>query len=211
VSNRNRLLKIQPIRLSQNNGRCIIEIFIDIAFFVMLVVTAIAVVRMHSLFAIAMLSGVFSLVSAMLFVTLDAVDVAFTEAAVGAGISTVLVLGTLALTSRFEKPTTRSPAIPLLVVFVTGAALIYGTLDMPNFGSADAPAQTHVSPEYLERSPYEIDIPNVVTAILASYRGYDTLGETAVVFTAGIGVLLLLSGLRRRRRDDDDVEESEEI
>ncbi|MGE4610841.1 MAG: DUF4040 domain-containing protein [Paracoccaceae bacterium] len=179
------------------------------AFFVMLVVTAIAVVRMHSLFAIAMLSGVFSLVSAMLFVTLDAVDVAFTEAAVGAGISTVLVLGTLALTSRFEKPTTRSPAIPLLVVFVTGAALIYGTLDMPNFGSADAPAQTHVSPEYLERSPYEIDIPNVVTAILASYRSYDTLGETAVVFTAGIGVLLLLSGLRRRRRDD--VEESEEI
>lgn len=175
----------------------------------MLVVTAIAVVRMHSLFAIAMLSGVFSLVSAMLFVTLDAVDVAFTEAAVGAGISTVLVLGTLALTSRFEKPTTRSPAIPLLVVFVTGAALIYGTLDMPNFGSADAPAQTHVSPEYLERSPYEIDIPNVVTAILASYRSYDTLGETAVVFTAGIGVLLLLSGLRRRRRDD--VEESEEI
>lgn len=120
----------------------------------------------------------------------------------------MLVLGTLALTSRFEKPTTRSPAIPLLVVFVTGAVLIYGTLDMPNFGSAEAPAQTHVSPEYLERSVHEIDLPNVVTAILASYRGYDTLGETAVVFTAGIGVLLLISGLRRRRRDEDD--ESEE-
>ena len=170
----------------------------------MLVVTAIAVVRMRSLFAIAMLSGVFSLLSALLFVTLDAVDVAFTEAAVGAGISTVLVLGTLALTSRYEKPTTRSPLIPLFVVLVTGAALIYGTLDMPNFGAADAPAQTHVAPEYLERSVHEIDIPNVVTSILASYRGYDTLGETAVVFTAGIGVLLLISGLRRRREDDDD-------
>ena len=40
----------------------------------------------------------------------------------------------------------------------------------------------------------------MVTAILASYRGFDTLGETAVVFTAGVGVILLLSGLRRRKR-----------
>lgn len=172
----------------------------------MLVVTAISVVRLKSLFAIAMLSGVFSLLSALLFVVLDAVDVAFTEAAVGAGISTVLVLGTLALTTRHERPSKHSPAVPLFVVVVTGAALIYGTMDMPNFGSATAPAQTHVSPEYLERSVHEIGIPNVVTAILASYRGYDTLGETAVVFTAGIGVLLLISGLRRRREDEEDDE-----
>jgi len=170
----------------------------------MLVVTAIAVVRMRSLFAMVMLSGVFSLLSALLFVTLDAVDVAFTEAAVGAGISTVLMLGTLALTARFERPSSHSPLIPLFVVFVTGGALIYGTLDMPNFGAADAPAQTHVAPDYLSRSPHEIGIPNVVTSILASYRGYDTLGETAVVFTAGIGVLMLISGLRRRRKDEDD-------
>lgn len=179
---------------------------IDILLFAMLVVTAIAVVRMRSLFAVVMLSGVFSLLSALLLVTLDAVDVAFTEAAVGAGISTVLMLGTLALTSRFERPSTRSPALPLFVVVVTGAALIYGTLDMPNFGSPDAPAQTHVAPDYLERSPHEIGVPNVVTGILASYRGYDTLGETAVVFTAGIGVLVLLSGLRRRREDEEEDE-----
>lgn len=166
----------------------------------MLVTTALATVRMRSLFAVVMLSGVFSLLSALLLVTLDAVDVAFTEAAVGAGISTVLMLGTLALTSRYERPSKHSPVIPLIVVFVTGAALVYGTLDMPNFGDANAPAQTHVSPDYLQKSPDEIAVPNVVTAILASYRGYDTLGETAVVFTAAVGVLLLISGLRRRRR-----------
>ena len=209
MSSLNPLQNPKPIRLTQNNGRCIIGIFIDIVLFVMLVITAIAVVRMRSLFAIAMLSGVFSLLSALLFVTLDAVDVAFTEAAVGAGISTVLVLGTLALTSRVEKPTKRSPVLPLFVVVATGALLIYGTMDMPNFGSADAPAQTHVSPDYLEDSVEDIAIPNVVTSILASYRGYDTLGETAVVFTAGIGVLMLISGLSRRRRDDED-DESEE-
>ncbi len=172
--------------------------------------TAIAVVRTKNLFAVAMLSGVFSLLSASLFVVLDAVDVAFTEAAVGAGISTVLMLGTLALTARVEKPASHSPALPLFVVFVTGAALIYGTMDMPNFGSKDAPAITHVSPDYLERSPHEIGVPNVVTAILASYRGYDTLGETAVVFTAGLGVRLLLGGLRRRREDEDEDAESGE-
>jgi len=169
----------------------------------MLVATALAVVRTRSLFAVVMLSGVFSLLSALLFVTLDAVDVAFTEAAVGAGISTVLMLGTLALTSRYERPSTHSPILPLIVVLITGSALVYGTLDMPNFGEATAPAQVHVGPDYLERTVHEIDIPNVVSAILASYRGYDTLGETAVVFTAAVGVMLLISGLRRRRRKKD--------
>ncbi|UYV36152.1 DUF4040 domain-containing protein [Rhodobacteraceae bacterium D3-12] len=183
------------------------ETFIVITLFIMLVVTAIAIVVTNRLFVTAMLAGMFSLLSALLFVALDAVDVAFTEAAVGAGISTVLMLGTMALTSRVEKPSTRSPLLPLLVVFMTGGALIYGTLDMPNFGVPDAPPQTHVSPDYLQKSPEQIGVPNVVTAVLASYRGYDTLGETAVVFTAGIGVLFLISGLRRRkkrgRREDD--------
>jgi multicomponent Na+:H+ antiporter subunit B len=179
-------------------------IIVDIILFAMLVITALAIVQMTRLFAVVMMSGAFSLLSALLLVTLDAVDVAFTEAAVGAGISTVLMLGTMALTSRTTKPDARSPAIPLFVVFVTGAVLVYGTLDMPSFGDPNAPAQLHVKPEYLERSVHEIDVPNVVTAILASYRGYDTLGETAVVFTAGIGVLLLISGLGRRRREDQD-------
>lgn len=174
----------------------------------MLVATAIAIAKLDRLFAVVMLSGVFSLLAALLFVNMDAVDVAFTEAAVGAGISTVLMLGTIALTARVEKPSRHSPAIPLLVCTITGAALIYGTLDMPNFGDANAPVHTHVGPDYLENSQHEIGVPNVVTAILASYRGYDTLGETAVVFTAGIGVLLLISGLRRRRDVDEEGEES---
>ena len=170
--------------------------------FVMLVFTALSVVVTRSLFAIVTLSGVFSLLSAMLFIRLDAVDVAFTEAAVGAGISSVLMLGTLALTSRSEYSDRKVQVIPLIAVVLTGTLLVYGTLDMPNFGARDTPAQTHVGPDYLERIPKEIDVPNAVTAILASYRGYDTLGEVAVVFTAGIGVLLLMSGLAGRRRDD---------
>ena len=183
------------------------ETLINIILFVMLVFTGFAIVRVRRLFGVVMLSGVFSLLSALLFVALDAVDVAFTEAAVGAGMSTVLMLSTIALTPRREAKPTRNGVLPFFVVLITGAALVYGTLDMPAFGAKDAPAQTHVAPEYLSRSIEEIDVPNVVTSILASYRGYDTLGETAVVFAAGIGVLLLLSGLSTGRREEDDEED----
>ena len=175
------------------------DVFINLVLFAMMVSTAIAILMMRRLFAVVMLSGVFSLLSALLFVTLDAVDVAFTEAAVGAGISTVLLLGTMALTSREEKMPRQFSPFPLLVVVITGAFLIYGTLDMPQFGSADSPAQTHVAAQYLERTPKDTGVPNVVTAILASYRGYDTFGETVVVFTAAVGVLMLIGGYVRRR------------
>jgi multicomponent Na+:H+ antiporter subunit B len=78
---------------------------------------------------------------------------------------------------------------------------------MPHFAAPDAPIQQHVAPRYLEQSPNEIGIPNVVTAVLASYRGYDTLGELTVIFTAGIGVLALLGLRRRRSRLADSPEE----
>ena len=176
------------------------ELALTLFLFLALVTTAIAIAVVRRLFAVVMLSGVFSLLSALLFVIMDAVDVAFTEAAVGAGISSVLMLGTIALTARTEKPPNNYSLVPLAVVLLTGGVLIYGTLDMPNFGSADAPVHLHVGPDYINKTPADIDIPNVVTAVLASYRGYDTLGEVTVVFTAGLGVVLLISGLGRRRR-----------
>ena len=163
-------------------------------------VVALTVIRLRDLFAVVMLFGIYSLLSAVLFVTLNAPDVAFTEAVVGAGISTVLMLATLAQTSRHESGPAHRAWLPLAVVIITGGFLVYGTLDMPPFGEADNPVQTHVAPRYVEQSGTEIGVPNVVTSVLASYRGYDTLGETAVVFTAGAGVLVLLGGAWRLRR-----------
>lgn len=176
------------------------ELVLTLFLFFALVATAIAIVFVRRLFAVVMLSGVFSLLSALLFVLMDAVDVAFTEAAVGGGISSILMLGTIALTARSEKTPEHYSLVPLGVVLLTGAVLIYGTLDMPSFGSADAPVLVHVGAQYVTKTPQDIDVPNIVTAVLASYRGYDTLGEVAVVFTAGLGVVLLLSGLGRKRR-----------
>ena len=182
-----------------HHGADLIGVVIDIALLLLLMVIAVAVIRLRYLIAVVMLAGIFSLLMAAVFMTLDAVDVAFTEAAVGAGVSTVLALGALALTTRREKIPAHRPLLPLLVVVVTGAALVYGIWDSPDFGDADAPAHRHVAPRYIEQGPAETGVPNIVTAVLASYRGYDTLGEVTVIFTAGIAVLLLLG--RHRRRD----------
>ena len=165
---------------------------IDIVILCLLVIAAIAINQQRNLFATTMLTGIYSLLCASLFVCLDAVDVAFTEAAVGAGIATILFLGTLALTSFEEKTEVKLSLPALCLVILTGALLIYGLNDIPPFGSADNPVQTYLAEKYIEQSPNEIGIPNLVTSILASYRGYDTLGETTVIFTAGIGVLMLL-------------------
>ncbi len=165
-----------------------------------LAITAIAVVVLRDLFAVVMLFGIYSLLTASIFLVLDAVDVAFTEAAVGAGIATVLMLATLALTARQEKKAQHRAVLPLLVVSITGAALIYGTLDMPRYGDPSAPIHQHVAPRYINDSPHETGIPNMVTSVLASYRGYDTLGEVAVIFTAGVGVMVLLGASARSRK-----------
>ena len=183
------------------NAALSLDLLVTTGLFVLLVATAVAIVVTKRLFGVVILSGVFTLLSALLFVTMDAVDVAFTEAAVGAGISTVLMLGTIALCAREAKPTTSFSPVPLAVVVLVGIVLVYGTLDMPMFGAPDAPVQTHVAGAYIARTGADIDIPNVVSAVLASYRGYDTLGEVVVVFTAGLGVILLISGLGRRRGD----------
>jgi multicomponent Na+:H+ antiporter subunit B len=178
---------------------------LDYVLLLFLAATAIGIVRMRGLIAVIMLSGIYSLLAATLFIVLDAPDVALTEAAVGAGAATVLMLGTVALTTREEKPVRFRP-VQLLVVVVTGLVLMYGTLSLPSFGGADTPAQLHVAPLYLAEAAERTGVPNIVTAVLASYRGFDTLGEVVVILSAGVGVIVLLLG---GRRDQDQGEKGE--
>jgi multicomponent Na+:H+ antiporter subunit B len=175
---------------------------ITIFLFLLLVAVAISIGRMRSLFAAVMLSGIFSLLSACLFVMMDAVDVAFTEAAVGAGVSTVLMLMVLNLTTDRESTPIMPKVFPLVVSLVTGAVLMYATQDMPHF--ADPNAYIHQSAtanHYINNSYGDSHIPNIVTTVLASYRGYDTLGETVVVFTAAVAVMMLLGRPKREQED----------
>lgn len=183
--------------------------FIVIPILALLVATAVTVARIKNLWAAVMFTGIYSFLSASWMLILDAPDVAFTEAAVGAGIATILMLATLSLVPRkfskegmlsgddfqSKKPPLRRVIGSLAVVTGTGAMLVYGTLDMPHFGDQASAVHSYPVPSFVERSQTDMGehgLPNVVTAVLASYRGYDTLGETAVIFTAGIAVLLIL-------------------
>lgn len=229
-------------------------LLIDMVLLGLAVIVAIGVVSVRSLLSAVMLGGIYSLLMALIWQNMNAVDVAFTEASVGAGISTVLLVGTLLHTRR---DTNQSPAIhwpALFAVVLTGSFLIYGTLDMPAYGDANAPIHTgrvqqlvgqrvgkvdaegvHHSWTYStmaeqsvpqhepvrsfppERSHDEVEgheadagahghpnddfkghSPNTVTSLLAAYRGYDTMFETAVIFTAGMAMVLLL-----RRREEN--------
>ncbi len=164
--------------------------------------TTIGIIRTRGLFGVVIFGGIYSFLMASVLLVLDAVDVAMTEASVGAGISTVLMLGTLYLTRAREIRPRHSPLLPIFVASVTAAALIWGTLDLPPFGVADTPMHSHVAPRYLQKSIEETGVPNVVTSVLASYRGYDTLGEVTVVMTAGIGVMMLLRGRKKKKRKE---------
>ena len=201
---------------------------LDVVLLSLALVAAVAIVRVRSLLAATMLSGVYSLLMALVWSNMHALDVGFTEAAVGAGATTVLLLGTIAATGRLSR---RTPAVDLralAVVLFTGGLLIYGTLDMPDFGDPNAPIHNHRVPRLLAqevgkvpgrpalgqdepdpahphpRDDFNGHVPNTVTSLLAAYRGFDTMFETAVIFTAGVSLILLL-----RRRDDDIIEEWE--
>lgn len=249
-------------------------VILDTLLLLLVTATAVAIIEVRSLFASAMLTSVYSLLMALVWVNMHSMDVAFTEAAVGGGISTILLIGTLVHLPREEKPLKQRLHVRGLIACVlAGAALIYGTLDMPRFGDPMAPIHHYRVPEMMSQTvgfingtrgkqpaPEGFDqhayrgfngavqdvpkdprdtawretsiiaqngiivpqvltpgheqhhdaahlhppddfnghVPNSVTSLLAAYRGFDTMFETTVIFTAGVSLILLL---RRPRRE----------
>jgi multicomponent Na+:H+ antiporter subunit B len=144
----------------------------------------------------------YSFAMALWLLLMDAADVSFTEAAVGAGVSTLVSLGAILLT-RGQARAVQWPFLiaPTLAVLAAGGLLVWASLDLPNLGDPASPANAYVGRIYLERAAHDIGSPNVVTAVLSSYRGFDTLGETVVIFAAGIGVALMLGFGERALQD----------
>ncbi|MXR20904.1 DUF4040 domain-containing protein [Halobacterium bonnevillei] len=137
----------------------------------------------------------YSLGIAVVWVVLQAPDVGLTEAAVGAGVTTVLFLLTIAKTVRpsGERVIERLdwPALGVSVLLVGVLLTTLGAL--PEIGSPDTAVLTsEVTTYYLENAYSEVEVKNAVTAVLAAYRGFDTLGEAVVVYSAGVGLLVVL-------------------
>jgi multicomponent Na+:H+ antiporter subunit B len=166
---------------------------------VLLVITAVAVIRVRDLFALVVLLSVYSGLLAVLLAIMGAPDVSFTEAVVGTSVSIIFFMALMWWIDPLEltrySPSRRLFAwVPALAI---GALLLYGVNALPVFGDPAAPPTVYLSPEYVARSLDDTHTPNVVTAILADYRSFDTLIETAVVLTAALACLLVV-----QRRDD---------
>jgi multicomponent Na+:H+ antiporter subunit B len=168
---------------------------LDLLLFVILVITAVLALSTRDLLTAVALLTAYSLFAALLFAGLSAVDVALVEAALGAGLTGVLFIATILVTTRRSEP---RPAIrrryivtPLIVAFL--GLMLYASSGLPDRGDPDAPAQLGVGRAYLSNSLEETETPNVVTALLADYRSMDTLGETLVILTAALAAALVLT------------------
>ena len=89
-----------------------------------------------------------------------------------------------------------------LVMILLLALMLYATSGLPDHADPQAPANVHVSPTYIEDSVKDTHTPNIVTAVLADYRGYDTLGETVVIFAAGLACVLVLMKRKAGEKED---------
>ena len=168
------------------------ELLINAFLVTVMLAIAIALLKTRTVIFTVILTSAYSLVAALMFITLDAVDVAFTEASVGAGISTILFLAAMTYLPKKEEENFSNQFLPALSCIILGAILIWCSYDLPQIGLISSPIHQHIVPDYILWSLNDLQIPNILTSVLASYIGYDTFVETIVVFTAGVAVLVLL-------------------
>lgn len=135
----------------------------------------------------------YSLGLAVLWTLYRAPDVALTEAAVGAGVTTALLLLVISRTGRpasgralVDPRRIRPRSVAVAALVLVGLGLTVPAL--PPVGASDTPAFGPV-PEFYLTDAADRGVDNAVTAVLVVYRGFDTFGEIAVVFTAAVAVL----------------------
>ncbi len=181
---------------------------LDVILLLILIATAVLSLIARDLLTAVALLAVYSLFTALLFTGLQALDVALVEAALGAGLTGVLLIAAILLTERRadQRPHPRARIVVPIAVAGFAALMLYASTGLPDRGDPDAPAQQGVSRAFIEGSLQQTRTPNVVTAILADYRSMDTLGETLVILTAALSATLILA----RRFDHPEVESDPE-
>ncbi|OLZ40466.1 cation:proton antiporter [Natrinema saccharevitans] len=159
--------------------------------------TAVATALFRDVLSAIIVFGAYSLGMAILYTFLLAPDVAMTEAAIGAGVTTLLLLLTIARTTRPTTDQLRERIHVPAVVVVGAFVLLLCTAVLPEMyavGSTEAPVWSNpdVTQHYITETYHQTGVENAVTAVLAAYRGFDTFGEAVVVFAAGVSTLLVL-------------------
>lgn len=168
---------------------------IDVILLPILAICAITILVVRDLAAATVVFGAFSFLSCILYTAMASVDVAFTEAMIGAGVSGVVFFAALYRTSRKTspiEPERRAKWSALGALMFVGALMAISEPDLPAFGSHTSAPARHVSPRYLEKAYEETHAQNQVTSIIVDYRGFDTMFETTVILIAGLATALVL-------------------
>lgn len=169
------------------------EILMFMTALVLLIACAKLVVSTNLIESLILMS-VFSVFISLCYLLMDAPDVSMTEVALGACLSTCVLLNVIKIVGEEDQTPKKFRillASVLCLIFI--GVLSWACLDLPAYGKQDTPLQLHLTQYYIENTRLEIEIPSMVAAILASYRGFDTLGETTVILIAGLAVLLIMS------------------
>jgi multicomponent Na+:H+ antiporter subunit B len=187
-----------------------IELLLRFSFLGFILLMSFAVVCAKDVVTSIVFMSLLSLIMSIMYLIMDAPDVAITEAAIGACVTTILLLKAIEYVKNHpsdNKTPVKTKITGLIAVIMVGAGLFYAFQDVLYYGEVDAPIHTEVSDYYIEESGEDIGIPAIAASILASYRGYDTLGETTVILTAGLSVMLLLN-IRRKNVPNDKIDYS---
>lgn len=170
--------------------------YANISLLSILVVITIQIALCKDLVKCVLYSSVFSAILATEYIILNAPDVAITETSVGACVSTIYLLQSIKITGRYTK-TNLNPlstiigtlvTISLIILILPVASFIE---KLPSVGDASNNNNGIIPQFYIAHTKSLMQFPNVVTATLASFRGYDTAGETIVILTAAICVSLI--------------------
>jgi multicomponent Na+:H+ antiporter subunit B len=176
--------------------------FIDSTNLLFTLITIILVLSIYLIFENNLFSNVvtLSLVSLLLsccYLLMDGPDVAMTETALGAAFSTLIMLNAIKLFPNKIAATSKKYLIAaLLIVGALIVAILRLGWNITEYGLSNTAFHQNINQYYLNNTYKDIGIPSFVAAILASYRGFDTLGETTVILIAGIAVAFIMSKKR---------------
>ena len=176
--------------------------FLDLLILVLLLIVAIVLVHSKNLLHAIVFSSIFSLLCALLYLLMAAPDVALTEAAIGACVTTCFFLAAL---KHLGTETCKVKLnIPVLIACIALVVLIaFFSTELHSYGDADAITNFGVVEHYKYNFGEDTGLLSMVNAILSSYRGFDTFGETVVIFIAGMCVLLILdNGIFMKRKNE---------
>ncbi|OGW78239.1 MAG: hypothetical protein A2Z83_00765 [Omnitrophica bacterium GWA2_52_8] len=167
---------------------------------VFICISGVAAVYVGELVSASFLLSCFSFFLAILWTLLGAPDVGFTEAVVGSSASTIFFILALFGSKHYvqNRDTAHRDFFAFCLVAAVAGLFVWGSSDLPLFGSGTSAPNEYLSPYYLLHSYEHAKTPNAVTAIVVDYRGFDTLIESTVIFTAGIACLLIIQSREER-------------